>query len=119
MLETLKHKYFKSISLLTVFTFAIYMVAALVLVGKVKAASLTGISDTLTRLQVSTASSHDILFTMVGANTFATTETITYDFNEDGGGFVVDGAATVAGDFDFSDGTERVIFGVTAGAPDC
>ena len=77
-----------------------------------KAASLTAISDVLTRLKASTASSHDITFTMDGSTTIIDSETVTVDFDEDGGKFVVAGAATVVGDLDFNDGTERNIVDV-------
>ncbi len=119
MRELFKVNYFKSVSLLTIVTFVTYMLTALVLVGRVNAASITTASDLLTRLQVSTLSSHKFTFTAGTGNTFAEGETITYDFNEDGGGFVVGGAASVATDFDFNDGTERNILSVTVGAPDC
>lgn len=84
----------------------------------VSAGALTQISDTLTRLKTSTLSSHDILFTLAAANTFAAGETITIDFDEDGGKFTVAGATSVIADFDFNDGTERVIYNVGA-ATDC
>jgi len=90
---------------------------------KVQAAALTSMSDTMTRLQTSTLSSHDILFTLVGANTVANGDTITIDFDEDGGKFTVANSGWVVGDFDFNDGAERVIFGVVQGTapqtPDC
>lgn len=74
-------------------------------------ASLTAMSDTMSRQDNSTLSSHDILFTM--SNSFATTNTIAFDFGEDNSRFVVDNSGWVVGDFDFNDGTERVIYGVT------
>ena len=74
-------------------------------------ASITSISDVMTRLKASTLSSHNITFTMAAANTFAAGETITVDFDEDGGKFVVDGASSAIADFGFNDGTERVIVG--------
>jgi len=85
------------------------------------AAALTALSDTMTRLKVSTLSSHDILFTMASGNTFAAGETITVDFKEDApeSDFSVNGAASVVADFDFSnDGAERVIYNVGA-TTDC
>ena len=83
---------------------------------QVQAAALTTMSDTMTRLQTDQLSSHDILITLAGANTFASGNTIQYDFDEDGSDFVVANASWVAGDFDFNDGTERVVFAVTQGA---
>lgn len=77
-----------------------------------QAASLTSLSDTMTRLKVSTASSHDITFTIGGSNTFAAGETITVDFHEDDSDFTVAGASSAAADFDFNDGTERTIYNV-------
>jgi hypothetical protein len=73
-------------------------------------------SDTMSRQRTSTLSSHDILVTLVGANTFATGNTIVYDFGEDSSRFSVADSGWVAGDFDFNDGTERTIFAVTQGA---
>lgn len=81
----------------------------------VQAAAITSLSDTMTRLKVSETSSHDISFTL--NSTFTAGETITVDFDEDdtdsdGKYFVVAGAASVAADFDFNDGTERTIYNV-------
>jgi len=83
-------------------TFALYPHLA-------SAAALTTMSDTMSRLKVNTLSSHDILFNLGGSTAFDAGETITVDFNEDGGAFSVDGAASVAADFDFNDGTERTV----------
>jgi hypothetical protein len=80
----------------------------------VQAAALVTLSDTLTRLDNSVVSSHDILFTLPAAETFDATQTITYDFDEDAGTpkWAVDGAGTVVGDLDFNDGTERTVVDV-------
>lgn len=87
------------------------------------AAALETLSDTLTRLDNSTLSSHDILFTLPAAETLDSDQTITYDFNEDGSDWAVDGASSVVADFDFTtvktSTTEAVILDVTVGAPDC
>lgn len=90
----------------------------------VQAAALTSMSDTLTRLDNSTLASHDILFTLPAAETFDSGQTITYDFNEDGSDWAVDGASSAVADFDFttvkgSSTTDAVILDVTVGAPDC
>ena len=77
-----------------------------------RSAALDTISDSMTRFKASTLSSHDITFDLDGSNTFATTETLTIDFDEDGGEFVVDGASSAIADFGFNDGTERTIVGV-------
>ena len=77
-------------------------------------------SDKLTTHTKSTLSSHTISFALSASNTFATGETITADFDEDGSKFAVDGANSVIGDFDFNDGVERTILTVTgSGAPVC
>ena len=78
----------------------------------VSAAALANISDIMTRIDNGIVSSHDITFDLDGSNTFATTETLTIDFDEDGGEFVVDGASSAIADFGFNDGTERTIVGV-------
>lgn len=83
------------------------------------------ISDTMTRQQISVASSHTIAYTM-GAQTLAAGETITVDFNEDGAAaFAVAGASSVVGDFDVtieksSSPVELVVQAVSSdGSPDC
>lgn len=82
------------------------------------AGTVTAVSDVLTRLKVNTLSSHDITFTLSGSNTFAAGENMTIDFGEDDSKFTVNGAASVVGDFDFNDGTERTIYNV-GGTTDC
>ncbi len=84
----------------------------------VKAAPLTAISDVLTRIKAATLSSHDILFTLGGSTALDAGETVAIDFGEDDSKFVVAGATTVAGDLDFNDGTERVIYNVGS-STDC
>ena len=79
---------------------------------KVIAANLTSISDTMTRIEDATASSHDILFTLGASTALDSGETVTIDFDEDGSGYTVDGASTAIGDLDFNDGTERTIVGI-------
>lgn len=87
------------------------------------AAALDTLSDTLTRLDNSTLSSHNISFNLPAAETLDSGQTITYDFNEDGSAWAVDGASSVVADFDFTtvktSTTEAVILDVTVGAPDC
>ena len=92
--------------------------------SNVEAAALTTLSDTLTRLDNSTLSSHDILFNLPAAETFDAGQTITYDFDEDGSGWAVNGAASIVADFDLTTvkgtvTTEAVILDVAVGAPDC
>ena len=70
-----------------------------------QAAALTAMSDTLTRLDNAVLSSHTVAFTLPGGDEFASGEDITYDFDEDGSGWTVDGAGSIVGDFDFDDGT--------------
>jgi hypothetical protein len=94
-------------------------VLMLAMTTPVYAASLSSISGTMTRQKISTLSSHTIVFTLSGSNTFATGETITIDFGEDSSGFAVAGASSVVADFDFNDGTERTIAAVNVGAPSC
>ena len=84
----------------------------------VKAGELVNENDVMTSLDASALSSHDITFTLAGSNTFATAETITVDFGEDSSYFAV-GASSAIADFDFNDGTERVIFAVADGAANC
>lgn len=80
--------------------------------NEVQAAALTAMSDTLTRLDNSVLSSHDILFDLPGGETFDSGQAITYDFDEDGSKWAIDAASSVVGDFDFNDGTERTIVDV-------
>lgn len=91
----------------------------------VSATNASAISDSMTRQEISIASSHTIIYTM-GAQTFAAGETITIDFNEDGAAaFSVDGASSVVGDFDVtieksSSPQELVVRAVSSdGSPDC
>ena len=81
-----------------------------------QAAPLTAMSDTMSRLQTSNLSSHDILFTLAGANTIAAGDTVVIDFDEDGGEFTIADSGWVVGDFDFNDGIERTIANLTQGA---
>lgn len=79
---------------------------------QVRAANLTSENDVLTRIKASTLSSHDITFTLGGSTAWNAGETIAIDFNEDGGGFSVNGASSTTADFDINDGTERTVFNV-------
>ena len=100
---------------LLAFATALALILAQSLFFGVKVARATDVSDasdTMTRQQISTASSHDIQFTLSASETFATTETIILDFNEDSSGFTLDGASVAIADIDFNDGTERTIVGV-------
>jgi len=84
-----------------------------------QAGELENEKDVMTRLKASTLSSHNITFNLSTGNAFNAGETITVDFGEDDGKFVVDGAASVIADFDFNDGTERTIYNVTTSTADC
>lgn len=77
----------------------------------VEAASLTNVSDSISTIQSSTLASHAIAFTLGGSTALDSDETVTIDFDEDGGKFVVAGAATVVGDLSFNDGVARNIVG--------
>ncbi|MBN2100477.1 hypothetical protein JW710_01085 [Candidatus Dojkabacteria bacterium] len=108
----------KFLSLLAVAVMLAGMVVAAVPQGA-EAAAITNMSDLMTRLEVSVTSSHDISFDMDASTSFATTETMTFDFNEDGSYWSVDGTNSAIADFDFNDGTERTIFAVNTGAANC
>ncbi len=120
-MRKLKNNLFKKI--LTAILIVLAVLPVFPPASRSHAAALTAMSDTMTRLQTSTLSSHDIAFTLQGANTLANGDTVTIDFDEDGGKFTVANSGWVVGDFDLNDGTERVIFGIVQGAatqtPDC
>jgi hypothetical protein len=84
----------------------------------VYAATLTNRSDLLTRLKIAEGSSHEISFNLSAANSFAAGETITLDFDEDSGGWNVDGLNAVLADFAFDDGTPRALVAIGA-VPSC
>lgn len=78
------------------------------------ASSPTGLSDTMTRQQVSTLSSHTVVFTMSGSSQFTAGSTIVLDYGT--AGFTL--AAATTADVSFNDGTTRTV--VAAGAaPAC
>jgi len=76
------------------------------------AADLTSESDLMTRVKVGEGSSHTVTFVLDAGNTFAAGETMSLDFDEDGGGWVIDGMNATVADFGFNDGIERTIVGV-------
>lgn len=78
----------------------------------VSSASLTSMSDTMTRQKISVTSSHTFQFTLGASTALDASETVTIDFDEDGGNFTVDGASDAIADYGFNDGTERTIVGV-------
>jgi len=94
----------------------IYFVMALlsffIFPQKTSAASLTSISDVMTRQKVSELSSHDITFTLGVSTALDAGETVAIDFGEDDSKFVVAGAATAVADLGFNDGAERTIVDV-------
>lgn len=102
---------------------AIIVILALVLLmfpaQTVQAGEYENETDVMTRLKASTLSSHDITFDLSSGTILDDDETITVDFGEDSSYFLVDGASSVIADFDFNDGTERVICDVVVGVPDC
>jgi len=114
----------KLFSLITIFILLVYVILTNFILLKVKAGTIVNASDTLTRIQISQTSSHTYTFTMSTGVSLAATESVSFDFNEDGSGFVVGGAASVANDFDFttvksSTTTEAVIYNVVVGSPSC
>lgn len=83
------------------------------------AVSLTSLSDTLTRLQKNTLSSHTILFILPENTGFLPSDTITIDFGEDKSKWIVDGVNLETSDFSFNDGTQRNITNISLGEPTC
>jgi len=79
--------------------------------GPVSATTVQSAKDTMTRHKISTLSSHTIVFQLSASETFATGETVIYDFNDDGAADF-DVLTMVVGDLDFNDGTERTIVDV-------
>lgn len=69
-------------------------------VGKVSSGSLDTFSDTMTRQKISETSSHTFVFDLAATSEWTGDESITIDFGEDSSVFTVDGASTVAADFD-------------------
>src|SRR3989339_221800 len=107
---------FSSLLFATIFTLSLPVLKNFKL--QVAAANLTSISDTMTRIQASQTSSHDILFTLGTTTTWDAGETIAIDFNEDSGAFMVDGETSTITDFDINDGTERGVYN-TGTSTDC
>lgn len=85
------------------------------------AAQMTGVKDTLSTVTVSQPATHVITSTLVGANTFAAGETITYDFVD--ADFTLNAIGNwQTTDFAFNDGTARTIIAVSTSsgvAPTC
>ena len=86
--------------------------------SSVNAASLTSLSDTLTRLQKGELSSHRIQFTLPASEALNENESITYNFGEDDSKWSVDGINSTTNDFSFSDGAERNIVGIDGDCTD-
>lgn len=81
--------------------------------GIAVAAQMTGVKDTLSSVTVNTTATHVITATLVGANTFATGETITYDFAD--ADFILNAIGSwQATDFSFNDGTARTVTAVSS-----
>jgi hypothetical protein len=85
------------------------------------AAQMTGVKDTLSTVTVNTPATHVITATLVGANTFADGETITYDFVD--ADFILNAIGNwQTADFSFNDGTARTVTAVSTSsgvAPSC
>jgi hypothetical protein len=76
------------------------------------AAQMTGVKDTLSTVTVSQTATHVITATLVGANTFAAGESITYDFVD--ADFTLNSIGSwQTTDFAFNDGTARTIIAVS------
>lgn len=108
--------FFKKISL-RILT-ALILVSVLLplsFVSPVGASAPTAISDTMTRQQTSTLSSHVIVFTESASSQFTAGSTIAFDFGTPG--FTL--AVGVAADFSFNDGTARTIINAGSGTPTC
>jgi hypothetical protein len=76
------------------------------------AAQLTGVKDTISTVTVNTPATHVITATLVGANTFAAGENITYDFVD--ADFTLNAIGSwQTSDFTFNDGTSRTITAVS------
>lgn len=110
------NKLFRKISrqILTALVLALVIFPIFNQVANVDASAPTVISDTMTRQQVSTLSSHSIVFTESASSQFTAGSTITYDFGTPG--FTL--AAATTADVTFNDGIARTV--VAAGtAPTC
>lgn len=106
-----KKLFFKSLfSSLLILTYP--LIYTLIPGQSVNSAALTALSDTMTRQKVSVLSSHTIQFTLGASTSFDATETITVDFDEDGGGLIAAGSTDATIDYDFNDGTERTVVDV-------
>lgn len=88
------------------------------LISSVEAASLTTLSDTLTRLQKGELSSHTIRFSLPDTKSFDAGKTIEYDFGEDEGIWNINGANSSIEDFNFYDGSKRNIVGLDGDCTD-
>lgn len=103
----------KIYSLLARMTTVTMLVTSVFNFAPVHASSMTVLSDTMTRLQISTASSHSIIVTLPTGIDFDITDdtdVLEVDFPV---GFTQSGT-WVVGDFTFNDGTLRPILTVTA-----
>jgi len=108
MTRKITRKIFSTISILA-FVFGTLGINPLV----ATAAQMTGVKDTLSTVTVNTTATHVITATLVGANTFAAGESMTYDFVD------VDFTPSAIGtwqtaDFAFNDGTSRTIIAVSS-----
>lgn len=76
------------------------------------AAQYTGVKDTLSTIATSATATHTITLTLVGGDTFAASENITYDFVD--ADFTLNAIGSwQTSDFSFNDGTARTITAVS------
>lgn len=89
--------------------------------GVAVAAQYTGVKDTLSTVATNATATHVITHTLVGGDTFAAGETLTYDFVD--GDFTLNNISNWAtSDFSFNDGSARTITAVSTSsgvAPTC
>lgn len=85
------------------------------------AAQFSGVKDTMTTLAPSTTATHVITATLVGGDTFAAGETLTYDFVD--ADFTLNAIGNwQTSDFSFNDGTARTVTAVSSSSgvdPSC
>lgn len=102
-------RYKSLIAKVAIFSLVLGLVAV---IGSVKAAALTTVSDTMTRQGAGMTSTHDIVFTLPAGIDFdyeaSTVDTLTFNFSDT---FTVGGTWAVT-DFAFNDGTARTIAGI-------
>jgi len=110
------HKKFLHIFLIVAFLFS-----TLGSIPIASAAQFSGVKDTMSSQAPSATSNHVITHTLVGGDTFAAAETLTYDFTD--ADFTLNAIGNwQTSDFTFNDGTSRTIIAVSTSsgvAPTC